>query len=80
MISNHTSSVERNQPESARLAAAMEAFIGRGGQIAKAPSAADNPIPPARSDRIDPETILKRRRKFPTPAERTALRKLAEAL
>jgi hypothetical protein len=79
MISNHTSSVERNQPESARIAAAMHDFLARDGVIKRAESLIAEPKP-ARSGRIDPETILKRRRKLPTQAERNALRKLAEAL
>ncbi|PAA14428.1 hypothetical protein [Pseudomonas fragi] len=64
----------------AQLEAAKAAFFNSGGQITRAGGFPLKPLPPARSDKVDPDTILKRRRKPPTPAERLALRKLAEAL
>lgn len=80
MISTNLSAVKGNQPASARIAAAIAVYEFRGGQVFKAPGAPDNPPPPPRSQRIDPETILKRRRKMPTATERKLLRELAEAL
>lgn len=54
-------------------------FFGTGGQATTAPGF-ERAIPPARSDKIDPDTILKRRRPSPTRAERIALRRITEAL
>lgn len=54
-------------------------FFGAGGKAE--PAAAFKPEPrPPRSDKIDPDTILKRRRPSPTRAERIALRRITEAL
>ena len=80
MISTNLSAVKENAPRSAKLAAAIAAFEARGGHIAPAPGFFGQPVPAPRSDRIDPETILKRRRKMPTATERRLLRELAEAL
>ena len=46
----------------AQLEAAKAAFFNSGGQITKARSFAFESVIPTRSDKIDPETILKRRR------------------
>jgi hypothetical protein len=54
-------------------------FFGTGGQATTAPGF-ERVIPPARSDKIDPDTVLKRRRPSPTRAERIALRRITEAL
>ena len=64
----------------AQLEAAKAAFFNSGGQITKARSFAFKPVLPTRSDTIDPETILKRRRISPTMSERKILRRLAEEL
>lgn len=80
MISFGLSAVKENQSKSANLAAAIAEFERRGRQIAKAAGFGGNLIPPARSTKVDPETILKRRRKAPTFSERKLLREIAEAL
>jgi hypothetical protein len=80
MISINLSAVKENEPRSAKLAVAIAAFEARGGHIAAAPGFFGQPVPPPRSGRIDPETILKRRRKMPTATERRLLRELSEAL
>ncbi len=80
MISNHLGMVEALRPASNELAAAVEQFLAAGGTVAQLPSPPSNPVPPKRSAKIDPETILKRRKPPITRAEREALRKLAEAL
>lgn len=54
-------------------------FFGAGGQATTA-LGFERATPPARSDKIDPDTILKRRRPSPTRAERIALRRITEAL
>lgn len=64
----------------ALLEAAKAAFFNSGGQIIQARSFAFKPVFPIRSDKVDPDTILKRRRKSPTFSERKVLRQLAEAL
>ena len=63
----------------AHLNQKLEQFFGAGGQPHAAPSAEMKPRP-ARSDKIDPDTVLKRRRPSPTQAERIALRRITEAL
>lgn len=64
----------------AQLEAAKAAFFNSGGQITQARGFEFKPVLPARSDKIDPETILKRRRISPTMAERKILRRIAEEL
>ena len=54
-------------------------FFGTGGKAE--PAAAFKPEHrPPRSDKIDPDTILKRRRPSPSHSERIALRRATEAL
>ena len=54
-------------------------FFGSGGTAQ--PAAAFKPEPrPTRSDKIDPDTVLKRRRPSPSHAERIALRRITEDL
>jgi hypothetical protein len=57
----------------------LDQFFGTGG---KAEAAADfKPEPrPLRSDKIDRDTVLKRRRPSPSHAERIALRRITESL
>lgn len=63
----------------AHLDQKLEQFFGAGG-VAE-PAAAFKPEPRTpRSDKIDPDTILKRRRPSPARAERIALRRITEAL
>jgi len=63
----------------AQLEAAKAAFFTSGGRVTQF-SGFERPLLAARSERVDPETVLKRRRTKPTNGERTVLRKLAEAL
>lgn len=67
------------QEEQARIDAAREAFIARGKAVQVLESFQFKPTP-ARKNAIDPETILKRRPKAMTRAERLALRKMADSL
>lgn len=80
MISNHQTIVEAHRPLSDAINAKVAQFLASGGQIVQGESPAINPPPAKRSAKIDPETILKRRKPAITAAERKALRKLAEAL
>lgn len=55
-------------------------FFGAGGKAEPAPAFRPEPRP-TRSDKIDPDTVLKRRRRpSPSHAERIALRRITEAL
>ncbi|MGY2685056.1 hypothetical protein [Pseudomonas tolaasii] len=80
MISNHLSLVEQQRKLADSISERTAQFLAAGGRIYQGKSPAINPPPPTRSAKIDPETILKRRKPPFTRAERKALRKLAEAL
>lgn len=80
MISNHLSMVKQHSQEAYSISERTAQFLAAGGTIAQLPGPPSNPAPPQRSARIDPETILKRRKPPFTRAERKALRKIAEAL
>ena len=80
MISNHLSLVEHHRPQADSLSEKVSQFLSAGGQIAELKSPPRNPIPPPCSQKIDPETVLKRRPKKLTLAELRALRKMADAL
>ncbi|MHC2144079.1 hypothetical protein ACVI9W_000061 [Pseudomonas sp. 210_17 TE3656] len=62
-----------------RLNESIDKFFAAGGQATEVEGYQRTPLP-ARSARVDPETILKRRRRRPSTAERAVLRKLAEDL
>ncbi|TWC17125.1 hypothetical protein FBY06_11827 [Pseudomonas sp. SJZ085] len=80
MISNHLSLVEAHRPQADAISAQVAQYLAAGGQIEELRSPPSNPLPPPRSNRIDPETVLKRKPAPLTLAERRALRKMAEAL
>lgn len=63
----------------ANLDQQIDKFFGGGKKAAPADSFTPK-ARPLRSDKIDPDTILKRRRPSPTHAERIALRRATEAL
>jgi hypothetical protein len=63
----------------ANLNRQLDHFFGAGGKAEPAASFKPEHRPP-RSNKVDPETILKRRRPSPSHAERIALRRLAEEL
>lgn len=70
-------SKSRRSEDAARLAALVEASGIQPLPVAGFTGV--KPLPP-RSERIDPDTVLKRRRPAITRAERRLLRNLAEAL
>ncbi|MGK9419304.1 hypothetical protein ACSSUR_24625 [Pseudomonas cedrina] len=80
MISNHLNLVEQQRQHADSISERTAQFLAAGGTIYLGESPAINPPPPKRSTKIDPDTILKRRKPPITRAERNALRKLAEAL
>ncbi|MBI6975095.1 hypothetical protein GIV23_12075 [Pseudomonas sp. PA-1-2A] len=80
MISNHLSLVEQHRQDAYSISERTAEFLAAGGTVAQLPSPPRKPLPPPRSTKIDPETILKRRKPPITATERKALRKLAEGL
>ncbi|WP_454846103.1 hypothetical protein [Pseudomonas farris] len=80
MISNLKYDIEFRREKARELSSQVEQHLAAGGRFSRSEPAQINPPPAERSARIDPETILKRRRPTITAAERKALRKLAEAL
>ncbi|MBI6616013.1 hypothetical protein YA0729_25055 [Pseudomonas simiae] len=80
MISNHLSLVEQHRQDAYSISERTAEFLAAGGTVAQLPSPPRKPLPPPRSTKIDPETILKRRKPPITRTEREALRKLVEAL
>jgi hypothetical protein len=80
MISNHSTIVEVLRPAADALSAKVAQYLAAGGRITLGESPAMNPLPPTRTEKIDPGTVLKRRPKAMTRAERLALRKMADSL
>lgn len=76
MIDNYMIAAAERQ---AQLEAAKAAFFASGKKILVLDSGSDE-FPPERSDKIDPETILQRKRKKPTLMERTMLRRMADEM
>ena len=80
MISNHLNLVHQQRGAADALSSQIAQFLAAGGSIAQLPSPPSNPLPPPRSQKIDPETVLKRKPKGLNWAERLALRKMADEL
>ncbi|CAI8796995.1 Type III effector HopY1 [Pseudomonas jessenii] len=80
MISNHLNLIEQQRQSAESLNDRVALYLAAGGQIAQLKSPPHNPLPPSRSRKIDPETVLKRRRISPSRVERQALRKMADSL
>ncbi|WP_460163633.1 hypothetical protein [Pseudomonas sp. S2_F03] len=80
MISNLKYDIEFRRDKAQELSSQVEQHLAAGGRFSRAEPTQINPPPAERSAKIDPDTILKRRRPAITAAERKALRKLAEAL
>ncbi|MDH1260372.1 hypothetical protein N5C62_22140 [Pseudomonas atacamensis] len=80
MISLNLNAVREKQTESERIAAAMADFWTRPGSNFKELPPVRMKPKPARRDWVDPETVLKRRPKPISAAERKALRKMADSL
>jgi len=80
MISNHLSLIEQQRQSAESINDRITQYLAAGGQIAQLKSPPRNPLPPPRSQKIDPETVLKRRPKTLSAADRKALRKMANSL
>ncbi|MGP6420517.1 hypothetical protein ACTZGP_17210 [Pseudomonas putida] len=80
MISNHLSLVEQQRQSAEAISAQVAQYLAAGGRIDKLKSPPCNPLPPPRSNKIDPETVLKRRPKPISAADRKALREMVDSL
>ena len=80
MISNHLNLIEQQRQSAESINDRVAQYLAAGGQIAQLKSPPRNPLPPPRSKKIDPETVLKRKPKGLNWAERQALRKMADSL
>lgn len=80
MISLNLNAVRAKQTESDEIAAAMTDFWARPGSTFKELPPVRMEPRPARRDWVDPETVLKRRPKPMSAADRKALRKMADSL
>ncbi|WP_047528593.1 hypothetical protein [Pseudomonas sp. 11/12A] len=80
MISNHLSLVEQQRQNAESISDRVAQYLAAGGQIAQLKSPPRNPLPPPRSTKIDPETVLKRKPRRLNLAERQTLRKMADSL
>jgi hypothetical protein len=80
MISNHINLIEQQRQNADTISDQVAQSLAAGGQVAQLKSPPRNPLPPPRSQKIDPETVLKRRPKPLSLAERRALRRMAGSL
>jgi hypothetical protein len=80
MISNHLNLVEQHRPDAESISERIAQYLAASGRIDQLKSPPPNPLPPPRSKKIDPETVLKRRPKPISAADRRALRKMGDAI
>ncbi|MGY2285208.1 hypothetical protein [Pseudomonas gingeri] len=80
MISNNLSLVEEHRQHAESISERTAQFLAAGGQISQLKSPPRNPMRPPRSQKIDPETVLKRKPRTLTAADRKALRLMADSL
>lgn len=80
MISLNLNAVRAKQTESDRIAAATADFWTRPGSTFKELPPVRMEPKPARREWVDPGTVLKRRPKPISDADRKALRKMADSL
>ncbi|MCL6701297.1 hypothetical protein M8Q45_07430 [Pseudomonas sp. T1.Ur] len=60
--------VEHHGPQADAISKQIAQFLAAGGRIDELQSPPRNPIPPPRSTRIAPETVLKRKPRSPSLA------------
>jgi hypothetical protein len=80
MISNLKSDIESRRERAMELSQQVQHHLAAGGKFSIGKSPAINPQPAKRSEKIDPETVLKRRQKPISAADRKTLRKMAESI
>lgn len=79
MISNLKHEIEARASKAAELSWQVEKYIASGGRYSREESKL-KAEPPKRSDFIDPDTVLKRRKPSVSAADRRALRAMADSL
>lgn len=79
MISNLKHDIEAKALAASILSWQVELHIASGGKYSREESVME-PIPPKRSEFIDPDTVLHRRRPSISLAERRALQAMADSL
>ena len=80
MISNLKYDIEFRRDKALELSSQVEQHLAAGGRFTRSEPAQINRLPAERSTKIDPETVLKRRRPAISAADRIALRRITEAL
>ena len=80
MISNRLNLIEQQLQHAESINDQVAQYLATGGRIEQLKSPPRNPLPPPRSNKIDPETVLKRRPKPISAADRKALRKMADSI
>ena len=80
MISNLKYDIEFRREKALELSSQVEQHLAAGGRFTRSEPAQINPLQAERSTKIDPETVLKRRRPAISAADRIALRRITEAL
>lgn len=79
MISNLKHDIEARSSKAAELSWQVEKYIASGGRYSREESKLKSE-PPKRSEFIDPDTVLKRRKPAVSAADRRALRAMADSL
>jgi len=80
LISNRLNLIEQQLQHAESINDQVAQYLATGGRIEQLKSPPRNPLPPPRSNKIDPETVLKRRPKPISAADRKALRKMADSI
>ena len=80
MISNLKYDIECRRDKAQELSNQVAQHLAAGGRFSRAELAVINPPPAERSTKVDPATVLKRRKPAISAAERKALRKMAGSL
>jgi hypothetical protein len=80
MISNHLNLIEQQRQQAESINDQVAQYLATGGRIEQLKGPPRNPLPPPRSKKIDPETVLKRRQKPISAADRRVLRKMADSI
>ena len=80
MISNHLNLIQQQRQRAEYINDQVAQYLAADGKIEQLESPPINPEPAKRSSKIDPETVLKRRPKPISAADRKALRKMADSL
>jgi hypothetical protein len=78
MISNHLSLIELQRRNAGSIDDQITKYLQKGGRVVHLEAPPFNPIRPPRSTRIDPETILKRKRKSQPHVKRRTRRKAVD--